>query len=195
MRIGIDISQIAFEGTGVSRYVRNLVSCLVQTYPRHTFVLFGASLRKRAVFMSFLQSLGAAKNVQLVTVPIPPTLLEMLWNRLGFPPVEWFTGKLDIFWSSDWTQPNTRAVSVTTIHDLSIMRFAEESHNKTTLRTDTGTVSPNIVSVQMRRLKRAARMCSAFFCDSEATKNDAITLLGIAPEKLYVVYPGWEGAV
>lgn len=192
MRIGIDISQIAFEGTGVSTYVRNLVSRLVSRYPEHSFVLFGSSLRKREVFTSFVSSLHDAKNVRLVTAPIPPTILEFLWNRVGLPPVEWFTGQLDIFWSSDWTQPSTNAMAVTTIHDLSIMRFAKESHDVTAVDMANGVVSANIVAVQMRRLKRAARLCQAFFCDSEATKQDAISLLDIPPEKLFVVYPGWE---
>lgn len=191
MTIGIDISQIAFEGTGVATYVRNIVSAIIRKFPDHSFVLFGSSLRKRNVFTDFVRSLPV-QNVRLVSVPIPPTLLEILWNRLGMFPIEWFTGRLDVFWSSDWTQPKTRAPSVTTIHDLSILKFSKESHDTTSFDAKRGTVSPNIVAVHLRRLRRAANTCRAFFCDSEATAHDAHTLLDIPKERLFVVYPGRE---
>lgn len=192
MRIGIDISQIAFEGTGVATYVRNIVTAIIRKYPAHSYVLFGASFRKRAVFAEFMRSLTATSNVLLVAVPVPPTLLEILWNRLGIFPVEWLTGPLDVFWSSDWTQPTTKAPSVTTIHDLSILKFRKESHDTTSFDVARGTVSPNIVAVHLRRLRRATKLCRAFFCDSEATKTDAQSLLGIPKERLFVVHPGRE---
>ena len=52
MKIGIDISQIAHEGTGVATYVRNIVAALVHRYPEHEYILFGSSLRKRHVLLS-----------------------------------------------------------------------------------------------------------------------------------------------
>lgn len=175
MRIGIDISQIVHEGTGVATYVKHIVTILAKRYPEHEYVLFGASLRKRHVFYEYVKNL---KNVRLVAMSIPPTILEILWNRLHIAPIEWFTGPLDVFWSSDWTQPPLRgARGVTTIHDLSILKYPRESNE-------------TIVATQKRKLTLSAKVCSIFFCDSEATKNDAHTLLGIDNEKLAVVYPG-----
>jgi hypothetical protein len=176
MRIGIDISQIVHEGTGVATYVRRIVATLVQTYPEHEYILFGASLRKRNLFFEYLRTLPT--RVRLIAVPIPPTLLDVLWNRLHVAPVEWFTGPLDIFWSSDWTQPPlVHARGITTIHDLSILRYPKESFGQ-------------IVAIQKRRLQRAKNVCQMFFCDSEATKKDAEELLGIDQAALEVVYPG-----
>ena len=197
MRIGIDISQIAFEHTGVAVYVRNIVTALIRRYPDNDYILFAASLRKRHVFAGFIRSLGAVKaRVRLVSVPIPPTLLEMLWNRLRILPVTVFTGPLDVFWSSDWTQPPLGSTPVvTTIHDLSILRFPIESRDTVSVEVSSGGIAANIVAVQKRRLKLAARHCSAFFCDSLATKNDAERLLGLDPKRLNVVYPGYTKAV
>jgi len=76
MRIGIDISQIVHEGTGVATYVRRIVATLVQTYPEHEYILFGASLRKRNLFFEYLRTLPT--RVRLIAVPIPPTLLDVL---------------------------------------------------------------------------------------------------------------------
>ncbi len=193
MTIGIDISQIVYEGTGVAAYVRNIVFSLTVAYPEHSYVLFGASLRKRKAFEDFVSTLKA-ENIRLVAIPIPPTLLDILWNRLHIFPVEWFTGNLDVFWSSDWTQPPLiHAKGVTTIHDLSTVLYPEESHNRSGVNVVHGIIAPNIVATQERRLKRAKDACSAFFCDSEATQKDAHTILGIPLSALFVVYPGYKG--
>lgn len=192
MRIGIDISQIAHEGTGVSVYVRKLVSTIIAKHPEHTYILFGSSLRKLGVFRDFHRTVAhGSAEVRLVTVPIPPTMLAWLWNTLHIIPVEWFIGSVDVFWSSDWTQPPLAgARGITTIHDLSILRYPEESHNKTSYSAAKTTISANIVSVQRKRLSRAMKECQVFLCDSEATRNDAEELLGIPRNKMRVVYPG-----
>ncbi len=194
MKIGIDISQIAHEGTGVSTYVRNIVSSLIAAYPTHEYILFGASLRKRMVFNAFVSSLTVYNaSVRLVAVPIPPTILDVLWNRLHIIPIEWLIGSVDVFWSSDWTQPPlARARGITTIHDLSVLKYPDESHNSTEFSLSQARISADIVDIQTRRLTRAARECQVFFCDSDATRHDAHTLLGIETDKLRVIYPGFR---
>lgn len=172
MRIGIDISQIVHEGTGVAIYVRKLVAELLKIDTKNEYVLFGASLRKRGVFYKYFPR----KN--LVIVPIPPTLLDILWNKLHIIPVEWFIGSVDVFWSSDWTQPPlAHAKGMTTIHDLSFLRYPESFVTK-------------IIETQKRRLELAIKECKMFLCDSEITKKDAMEFLDIPKEKLAVIYPG-----
>lgn len=180
MRIGIDISQIVHEGTGVGKYVQEMVRALLLHDSKNDYVLFGASLRKQQVFQAFYASLPSRQNVTLRVFPIPPTVLDVLWNTLHILPVEWFIGSVDIFWSSDWTQPPLRSArGVTTVHDLTIFKFPESFAEK-------------IVSVHKRRLYWSKKECSAFLCDSEATKNDCLEFLGIDGKKLTVVYPGYS---
>ena len=172
MRIGIDISQIAHERTGVATYIRRMVDTLLKLDTKNEYVLFGASLRKQNVFKEYR---GKAK---LVVVPIPPTILSFLWNTLHIIPIETFTGPLDIFWSSDWTQPPLRhANGVTTIHDVTPMLFPKEMDKR-------------IVKTHKRRLHWVQKECQAIFCDSESTKKDVTELFRIPPEKLRVTYPG-----
>lgn len=179
MTIGIDISQIVFEGTGVARYVRHLVKTLVKKDTKNKYVLFGASFRQRDVFERFYKGLPRDR-VRLVTVPIPPTLLDVMWNKLHIEPVEKFIGPVDVFWSSDWTQPPLqKAKGITTIHDLSPLLYPNEMDGK-------------IVSTHKRRLEWVKKECQTIFCDSEATKKDVMELLGISRNKLFVVYPGYE---
>jgi hypothetical protein len=180
MRTGIDISQIVYEHTGVATYVRNLVKTLVESDPVGEYVLFGSSLRRRSAFWSFYNSLSCNKSrVKLRTFPFPPVFLEWLWNRMHVAPIEWFIGRVDVFWSSDWTQPPlAKARGVTTIHDLSIFKFPDSFSRK-------------ILTVQKRRLRRAKHECEAFLCDSMATQKDLIELLKINELKTKVVYPGF----
>ena len=183
MRIGIDISQIVHEGTGVGAYVRSIVRELLRIDKKNEYVLFGASLRKLSKFAPYYHEVHVFNPcVRLVTVPIPPTILEFLWNTLHIVPVEWLIGSVDVFWSSDWAQPPLRgAKGVTTIHDVSFLRYPE-------------TFAKTILDVQKRRLFRVKRECKAVFCDSEATKRDVMELVGIYENRLRVVYPGWIGS-
>lgn len=71
MRIGIDISQIVHEGTGVSTYVRNMVGTLLKLDKKNDYVLFGASFRKKYVFEEFYNEVKKFNTkVQLVAVAI-----------------------------------------------------------------------------------------------------------------------------
>jgi hypothetical protein len=180
MKIGIDISQIAHQKTGVANYMRELVSALVRRDTKNEYVLFGASLRKQDVFHTFMTSLGGErKGLTLIVVPIPPTILTILWNRLHILPIEFFIGNVDVFWSSDWTQPPlAHARGITTIHDVSFLRFPDSFVSQ-------------IIDEQNRRLKWAKRECEMFLCDSKATQKDVIKYLGIERDLLRVVYPGF----
>ncbi len=180
MKIGIDISQIAYEGTGVGRYVREMVLALLKTDHANEYILFGASLRQRQKFYQYFDAVRSLHGkVKLIVVPIPPILLEFLWNTLHMISIKRFIGDIDIFWSSDWTQPPLPHIrGMTTIHDVSFLHFPESFDRK-------------IIAVQKRRLAWAKKECQAFLCDSEATKKDVMKLLNIEENKIHVVYPGF----
>ena len=176
MKIGIDISQVAYEGTGVGKYIKQLVEHLLKIDQENEYILLFSSLR-RQLDDSFINEFTSSR-VKIRRFRIPPTLLDFLWNKLHICPIEWLIGKVDVFFSSDWTQPLTlKAKKITTIHDLSVFKFPEEHH-------------PKIVAVQKRRLKWVKKECDLIICDSLATKQDAMEILGIEEEKLRIIYPG-----
>ena len=73
MRIGIDISQIVYEGTGVGIYVRRMVETLLKTDAKNDYVLFGASFRKKHVFEEFFRRMKRiSPKVELISVAFPP---------------------------------------------------------------------------------------------------------------------------
>lgn len=177
MKIGIDISQLAYEKTGVANYLRALVQSMVQIDDQNEYVLFYSSLRKEFPMSNFQYQMSN-KKVTIKKFRFPPTFLDLLWNKLHIIPIETFIGNVDVFISSDWTQPPTkRAKSVTILYDLIVYKFPEE-------------MADVIVKTHKRRLKWVKKECNAILCISEATKNDAAELLGVSKDKLYVVYPG-----
>lgn len=179
MKIGIDISQLAYENTGVANYLLNLVQQLIITDKENEYILFFASLRKQFLISNF-QFLNKSKylNVQIKQFRIPPILLDLLWNRLHIMPIENFIGKVDVFITSDWTEPPVKSAKKATIfYDLIVYKYPNETHKK-------------IIEVQKRKLKWVKKESDMIFCISEATKKDAQDILGINEDKLSVAYPG-----
>lgn len=163
MRVGFDISQIAHPG-GVARYTSELaaelskISGLEMTY-------FYSSLRRP--YMGILPNVKSFK--------IPPTVFEVLFNTLRLLPIEKFIGAVDIFHSSDWVQPPTKARKVTTYHDVVPLKYPQWSH-------------PKIVAVAKRRLKLVEKEIDLIIAVSEATKKDLIEVSKISEDKVVVIY-------
>ncbi len=158
MRVGIDISQVVY-GTGVSTYTKRLVENLLKYYKDTEYVLFGGSLRRTADLKQFFNELRG--NFEKKKYPLPPYLTNILWNKLHILPIEAFIGKVDVFHSSDWTQPPTSAFKVTTVHDLSHLKYPKLSH-------------PKIISAQNARLKWVRKEVNRVIVPSITTKNDLI---------------------
>jgi hypothetical protein len=190
MKIGIDISQLAYENTGVANYLQNLVRNLIEIDKKNEYVLFFSSLRKK--LNSEKLNLKVSKNVQVKTFKIPPTILDILWNKLHILPIENFIGPVDVFITSDWTEPPVKqAKKATILYDLIVYKYPEETHDKTDFNLFKLLISPNIVEAQKRKLHWAKKESSMFFCISEATKKDAREILGIEENRLSVTYPGF----
>lgn len=176
VKIGIDISQVAYEGTGVAQLTANLVEQLSKIDGENEYVLFFSSLRRGVPV--FAKALENKPNVKIKTFKFPPTLLDLLWNKLHILPIEWLIGDVDVFITSDWTEPPTaKAKKVTILYDLIIYKYPNETDNK-------------IVEVQKRKLKWVKNESEMIFCISRATKKDAEEILGIDEKRLKVIYPG-----
>lgn len=163
MRVGFDISQLAHKG-GVGMYTQNLAHQLSEL-PDLEMVFFYSSLRKPFK--------GKLKNVK--SYRLPPTFFEMLFNRWRNVSIEKFIGPVDIFHSSDWTQPPSKAKKVTTYHDVVPLKYPQWSH-------------PKIVSVHKRRLKLVEQEIDEVIAVSESTKRDLLEVSKIPEDKITVIY-------
>lgn len=165
LKIGIDVTAGIYSGTGVASYYRSLVPELIRQGKDCEFVLLGYAMRRYS-------DLKLANKKFF----LPPRLMEILWNKMHIVPVETFTGDLDIFHAWDYLQPPVKKAKViTTIHDLTTIKFPLYHHEST-------------VEAQAHRLRWVRREADIVLADSLATKKDIVELLGIPEEKIKVVY-------
>jgi len=179
MKIGIDISQIVYKGTGVAVYTRSLVESLLKIDNDDQFVLFGSSLRNRGLLKEFTKGLSAKNQKRRFSI-LPPKLLEFLWNGIHIFPIEGFVGKIDVFHSSDWLEPPVSlARKVTTIHDLAVFKYPETFFPRG---------GHDIVSNQKRKLHFVKQDEDFIIAVSENTKKDIIETLKIPEKRIKVIY-------
>jgi glycosyltransferase involved in cell wall biosynthesis len=163
LKVGFDISQLAHFG-GVATYTDQLTQQLSQN-PDLEMVYFYSSLRK--------PYRGKLKHVK--TFKLPPTLFEVLFNKIRNVGIEKFIGPVDVYHSSDWVQPPTKAKKVTTYHDVIPLRFPQWS-------------DPKIVEVHKRRLELVEREVDVVIAVSETTKKDLLQISKIPEDKIKVIY-------
>lgn len=168
IRVGMDISQLAHQG-GVATYTDNITQYLSQSEDLE-MIYFYSSLR--------VPYKGALKDVK--SYRLPPTLFELIFNKLRNVNIEKFIGPVDIFHSSDWTQPPSKAKKVTTYHDVVPLKYPEWSH-------------PKIIAVHKRRLQLVEKEIDMVIAVSESTKRDLLEVSKIPEEKITVIYEGPTG--
>ncbi len=180
MRIGIDYTAAARQGAGIGRYTRELIAALLTMDSSHRYVLFAAtggldpqSWRREA---ERLRACGA----RFRSVPLSDEWMARLWHRLRLPvPVELVTGRLDVFYSPDFVLPPTRRATRTllTVHDFSFIHCPEA-------------FVPSLRRYLERVVPRSIGRADLVLADSAYTRRDIISLLGVPPARVQVLYSG-----
>lgn len=173
MKIGVDISQIVYPGTGVARYLNNMIDAIVKYDHNNQYCFFFSSLRKKIPF-EIEKKIGNKHLIKKFF--FPPTLLDLIWNQIHIISIEKFVGQVDLFVTSDWTEPPSKNKKITVIHDLVYLTYPE-------------TLDKKIIEVQKRRIEWVKKESSLIIADSLATKNDIVRKLNISPKKIKVIYP------
>jgi glycosyltransferase involved in cell wall biosynthesis len=179
VRIAFDVSPLSHPRTGVGNYIRGSLAGLVTAAgSEHEVVPFAPTSPEGK------KRIPAA----LVGIPVEPRLRflpfahhwRQAWSRVGRPPVEQFLGPVDVLHFSDWMYPPQRGgVRSTMVHDLVPLRFPEWVQGRTK-------------RMHGAKYRNAARTCDVIFVNSEFTKGEVVELLGVAPAKVVVAYPGVE---
>jgi hypothetical protein len=178
MKIGIDISQTIYHG-GVGEYLTNLLLHLVSGDTKNEYIFFGSSFRGKEEFQKIKDLFSNNKNVSFKIFSFPPALLDLLWNRLHVLPIETLIGDIDIFITSDWTEPPAKhAKKLTILYDVIVYKYPEETDQR-------------IVATQKRKLAWVKKETEKIICISQSTKKDAKDILGLPENKLSVILPGF----
>lgn len=180
MKLGIDISQIVYKGTGVARFTSGLVNAILDFDKTNNWLFFFSSFRRsldREIENKILK-----KGHKLIKWKLPPTCLSFLWNDLhNFSKILnskfFILNSLDWFITSDWTEPPLNVKKATIVHDLAYLRYPETVDNK-------------IITTQKKRINRVKKESNIIFADSNSTKQDLVNLLKFDENKIKLNYPG-----
>lgn len=178
MRVGVDATPLLGQRSGVGRYLGGLLSGLQAIDADVEPVLTLFSVRGQVPAPAPLGTVPAPRRA-------PARLLNKMWARVPFPPVELLTGRVDVFHATNFVLPPlARAGGVVTVHDLTYLRF------------------PETVDDQVRAyrhlvpdaLRRAARVVTV----SRTIADELIAEYSLAPEAVIVapngVGPEWGQA-
>ncbi|MGA2595873.1 MAG: glycosyltransferase family 1 protein [Bryobacteraceae bacterium] len=171
MPVLIDATSLLLRSAGVKSYTYNWLRSLRQIAEPSEIKAF-----------PFLNGLGRFTHEESVLSPLETyPRLAMLYavNAPGNPMLEWIAARADVFHVSNQLRRNIpkRPKITATIHDLTCW-LMPELHTAANVRADRFFAE--------HTLKRADGLIAV----SENTRQDAIRILGIAPEKIVTIYSG-----
>lgn len=133
---------------------------------------FAVSWRRRGRIVEHLP-----RGVAVVERPMPARPVHRAWRRTSLPPIEWFTGRVDVVHGTNFiVPPARRAARVVTVHDLTTVRFPEMCDDYTQ-------TFPPLV-------RRAIREGAWVHTPSAFVREEVVELLGAAPERVRAVHHG-----
>jgi glycosyltransferase involved in cell wall biosynthesis len=133
---------------------------------------FAVSWRRRAGISMRLPP-GVAADQR----PMPARPLHAMWGRGGWPPVEWFIGRIDVVHGTNFVvPPSGRAAEVVSVHDLTPLHHPELC-NPATL------AYPGLI-------RRALRRGAWVHTDSAFVAGEVVEAFDADPARVRVVAPG-----
>lgn len=174
MRIGIDASSILPARTGVGNYTLYLIKTLLRIDKNNHYVIYMNSYSQPMPDISFLKQ----DNVTIKRYHIVGPMLLQSWRFINFPPIDFFTGTVDVFHSPTGVViPQIKGKRVLTLHDLYFMEHPEDTDSLG------GKYLRQTVPVKVHKAEHLIAV-------SHATKSDIIKHLNVPAEKITVIYEG-----
>ena len=183
MRILVDYRPALRERTGVGEFVHGLAKALCDgNGSSEPITLFSSSWKDRPS-PTLASEMPSAR---IADVNVPVRALVWAWNRLEWPPVEWFAGEHDVVHSqSPMLIPTTSAARVVTIHDLDFLRHPDQ-------------MSAEIRRDYPRLARSHAARADAIVVSSHYAAREVTRELGVTPSRVHVCPPGrpdWAAGV
>lgn len=172
MDILVDYRPALRARTGVGEYTHELVKAYTAAYTDQVSV-FTSSWRDRPD-----PELADELHARVVDRHIPVRLLNLLWHRREWPPIEMLAGHVDVAHAAHpLLVPARQAAQVITIHDLFFLEQPER------MRAEIGRDYPRLAPDHARR-------ADAIITSSEHVKQLVSERLGVDADRIYVCPPG-----
>jgi glycosyltransferase involved in cell wall biosynthesis len=175
VRVVLDYRPALRERSGVGEYTHGLAQALLaaSAADRLQLTLFSSSWKDRIVLAENL------RGARVVDRRVPVSLLNLVWHRAGWPPIELLTrGRFEVAHSMHpLLMPARRAARIVTIHDLHFMTHPERARAE--IRRD------------YPRLARAhAHRADAIVTVSRFTAAEIVSRFEVPAERIAVCPPG-----
>jgi glycosyltransferase involved in cell wall biosynthesis len=175
VRILVDYRPALRQRTGVGEYMHNLVRAYTRQPAAHgdEVTVFTSSWKDRAS-LDLSSDLGA----QVIDRRVPVRVLNYLWHRCEWPPVEALATRADIVHAAHpLLIPSRAAAQVVTIHDLFFLTNRESTQAE--IRRDYA----EFAAIHARR-------AHAIVVNSKYTASLVHSTLGVAEQRIHVCSPG-----
>lgn len=174
MRIALDSTPLYGARTGIGVFCVELLDGLAGA-PGVEPVAFAVTLRGHGRLDGFVPP-----GVHAASRPMAARPLRRMWTRLDWPPIEWWTGPVDVVHGTNYVVPPARrAAEVVTVHDLGPIRFPELGNADTR-------VYPTLV-------ERAIRRGAWVHALSDFVACEIVEHFGADPERVMPVHLGFNG--
>src|SRR5262245_46868456 len=168
MRILVDYRPALRARTGVGEYMHELTRAYTSAHADDVTV-FTSSWKDRPD-----PGVGSALRARVVDARVPVRVLNALWHRAEWPPVEWLAGPQDVVHAAQpLLIPASRAATVVTIHDLFFLDSPERTGAE--IRRDYPSLAP-----------AHARRAHAIITSSRHVQTLISRRLGAEPGRIYL---------
>lgn len=169
MRITIDAIPLLFRSAGVKNYLYYWTSHLLREGREFDIRLFP--------FLKAPSCLDHEKSSAKPLGTLARLGLFYLLNRIPNDFSSWTDSRIDLFHTCKLLNPPKRAKLTATVHDMTWWLFPEMH------------TSAN-VAFERQFAKKILRRADALVAVSESTRNDAVRILNLPPEKIHVIHHG-----
>jgi hypothetical protein len=186
VRVALDATPLLGTRTGIGHYVAHLAAALAKE-PELDVILTAFTWRGQSELRGMQLDIGDVGETgpahhQVHSRRAPARLLRLAWSRGGVPPVEMFSGDVDVFHGTNFVlPPSRRAAGVVTIHDLGFVLHPE-------------TVDRTSLAYQ-RLVPRALERARVILTPSEAAADDLVEVYQTDRDRIVVtplgVDPAW----
>ncbi len=171
LAVGFDATPLLGTPTGIGTFTAGALGALSARDDLELHA-YGLTLRGARNLAPLLPA-----GVRTSRRPMAARPLRRLWTRFDLPPIEHWTGAVDVVHGTNFVVPPTRrAASLVTIHDLTCVRFPE-------MCTPDTLEYPALVR---RALRRGAHVHAV----SKFVADEIVELLGADPNRVHVVHHG-----
>ena len=157
----------------MGEYIHQLVRAYTAANADEDVLLFTSSWKDRPA-----PTVGTDTGARVIDRRIPVRILNYLWHRREWPPVETFAGRVDVAHSAHpLLMPARHAAQIVTIHDLFFLVNADGTGAE--IRRDYAALAT-----------AHARRADAVITSTQYGRGLIVGRLGVAPERVYLCPPG-----